>query len=613
MSSIDWIVLIASMLGIVLYGMYMGRGSRSMQDYFSSDKSIKWWTIGLSIMATQASAITFLSAPGQAFTDGMRFVQFYFGLPLAMIIISAVFIPIYKKLNILTAYEYLGQRFDNKTRLLGAILFLTQRGLAAGFTIYAPALVLSSILGWNIYYTNLAIGLLVIIYTVFGGTKAVAHTHKLQMIIILAGMALAGILVVLKLPDFVGFSEALDIAGKMGKLNVIDWNFDPSSKYNVWSGLLGGLFLALSYFGTDQSQVQRYIGDQPTKQSRIGLLFNGFVKIPMQFLILLIGALVFVFYQFNAPPIYFNQTAFELAKENSQVIQISDSKERTEKQTFYDSKTFEYLDELIIEFNKLNETKKSALNNYINFKQIGDNNAAEESFGFALKYQNQADSIKEHAVDFINIKAPGSEENDVNYVFLNFVLDQFPIGLIGLLLACILFASMSSTSSELNALASTTMVDIYKQNISKNKSDEHYLKMSKLFTAFWGVYAILFAFFAGELGSLIEAVNVLGSLFYGTILGIFLVGFFMKKINGTTVVIAAIISEFMVVLVSLKSIFIDKEKWEELVANSTIPNFIEFIQVEYLWLPFVGSILVVVISLILSITTKLDKKNYFRT
>ena len=316
MSGIDWIVLVGSMIGIVLYGVYMGRGSTSMKSYFSSDKSVKWWTIGLSIMATQASAITFLSAPGQAFTDGMRFVQFYFGLPLAMIIISTVFIPIYKKLNILTAYEYLGQRFDNKTRLLGAVLFLTRRGLAAGFTIYAPALVLSSILGWNIYYTNLVIGLLVIIYTVFGGTKAVAHTHKLQMVIILSGMALAGVLVVLKLPEFVGFGDALDIAGKMGKLNVIDWDFDPSSKYNVWSGILGGLFLALSYFGTDQSQVQRYIGDQPTKQSRIGLLFNGFVKIPMQFLILLIGALVFVFYQFNAQPIYFNQTAIELAKEN---------------------------------------------------------------------------------------------------------------------------------------------------------------------------------------------------------------------------------------------------------------------------------------------------------
>ncbi|MFY0673263.1 MAG: sodium:solute symporter [Bacteroidia bacterium] len=563
MSSIDWIVLAASMIGIVLYGVYMGRGSTSMKDYFSSDKSIKWWTIGLSIMATQASAITFLSAPGQAYTDGMRFVQFYFGLPIAMIIISAVFIPIYKKLNILTAYEYLGQRFDNKTRLLGAVLFLTQRGLAAGFTIYAPALVLSSILGWNIYYTNLVIGLLVIIYTVFGGTKAVAHTHKLQMIIILSGMALAGVLVVMKLPDFVGFGDALDIAGKMGKLNVVDWNFDPSSKYNVWSGILGGLFLALSYFGTDQSQVQRYIGDQPTKQSRIGLLFNGFVKIPMQFLILMIGALVFVFYQFNSPPIYFNQSAIEIAKENEKS---------------------KYIDDLKVEYDQVNETKKSALTNYLNFAETGEEEAADVSLQYALKYQDQADSIKKNAVAYINKNAAGSEENDVNYVFLNFVLDEFPIGLIGLLLACILFASMSSTSGELNALASTTMVDIYKQNISKDKSDDHYLKMSKVFTAFWGVYAILFAFFAGELGSLIEAVNILGSLFYGTILGIFLVGFFMKKINGTTVFIAAALSEIVICLIYFN-------EW-----------------MAYLWLPLVGSILVVLVSLILSIVVKTPKR-----
>jgi SSS family transporter len=577
MSSIDWIVLAGSMIGIVLYGVYMGRGSTSMKSYFSSDKSIKWWTIGLSIMATQASAITFLSAPGQAFTDGMRFVQFYFGLPLAMIIISAVFIPIYKKLNILTAYEYLGQRFDNKTRLLGAILFLTQRGLAAGFTIYAPALVLSSILGWNIYYTNLVIGLLVIIYTVFGGTKAVAHTHKLQMVIILSGMALAGILVVLKLPEFVGFGDALDIAGKMGKLNVIDWDFDPNSKYNVWSGILGGLFLALSYFGTDQSQVQRYIGDQPTKQSRIGLLFNGFVKIPMQFLILLIGALVFVFYQFNAPPIYFNQTAIELAKENAQSTNRESSflYELSVNETEIDDKSVAYLNELTNEFDRVNETKKSALTNYLNFNEMGEEEAAQENLKYALEYQNQADSIKKSAVAYINEKAPGSEESDVNYVFLNFVLDEFPIGLIGLLLACILFASMSSTSGELNALASTTMVDIYKQNISKNKSDEHYLKMSKIFTAFWGVYAILFAFFAGELGSLIEAVNILGSLFYGTILGIFLVGFFMKKINGTTVFIAAALSEIVICLIYFN-------EW-----------------MAYLWLPLVGSVLVVVVSFLL--------------
>ncbi|MBI1184464.1 sodium:solute symporter [bacterium] len=553
MSIIDWVVLAAAMAGIVFYGIYKGRGSRSVQDYFSADKNIKWWTIGLSIMATQASAITFLSAPGQAFTKGMGFVQFYFGLPIAMILISAFFIPRYKKLNILTAYEYLGQRFDNKTRLLGAILFLTQRGLAAGFTIYAPALVLSSILSWNIYYTNFIIGVLVIIYTVTGGTKAVAHTHKLQMVIILLGMALAAVLVLAKLPHFVGLTDALGVAGKMGRLNVTDWEFDPTQKYNVWSGLLGGLFLALSYFGTDQSQVQRYLGPQPIAQSRIGLLFNGFVKIPMQFFILLIGVLVFVFYQFSAPPVYFNQTAYEQAVAQDNNHEIAGLTET---------------------YDRINESKKSALTNYINFSELGEKEAADESMRYAVRYQQQADSVKETTVALINQYYPQAESDDVNYIFLQFVLDYFPVGVIGLLLACILFASMSSTSSELNALASTTMIDIYQNQIKPGKSAGHYLKMSKWFTAFWGVYAILFAFFAGELGSLIEAVNVLGSLFYGTILGIFLVGFFMKKINGHVVFAATVVSEAIVCLVYFNNLM------------------------AYLWLPLLGCALVVVLSLI---------------
>lgn len=546
------------MLGIVLYGVWKGRGSQSMQSYFSAGKNIRWYTIGLSIMATQASAITFLSAPGQAYTDGMRFIQFYFGLPLAMILIAAFFIPLYKKLNVLTAYEYLGKRFDNKTRMLGAVLFLVQRGLAAGFTIYAPALVLSSILGWNIYWTNLGIGLLVIVYTVFGGTKAVAHTHKLQMVVILAGMALAGVLVLVKLPDMVSFGDAMDISGKMGRLNVVDWKFDLSSKYNVWSGLIGGFFLALSYFGTDQSQVQRYLGDQPVAQSRIGLLFNGFVKIPMQFFILLIGVLVFTFYQFNSPPIYFNQSAYQ----NAQEYVPNDSLQILEK-----------------EYEHINETKKSALENYLNFKETNEPVAAEQSLNYALKYQKSADSLKEVSIGIINRNYPGSEKSDVNYVFLQFVLDNFPMGIIGLLLACILFASMSSTSGELNALASTTMVDVYKRNIKPDASDKHYLRMSKWFTAFWGVYGIIFAFFAGELGSLIEAVNVLGSLFYGTILGIFLVGFFLKKIGGHAVFIAAAISELVVCLIYY------------------------FEWMPYLWLTLVGSVLVVLLSVIVNTVT----------
>ncbi|MBI3142613.1 MAG: sodium:solute symporter [Bacteroidetes bacterium] len=552
MSVTDWLVLVLSMVGIVAYGLYKGRGNQSIGEYFSSGSSIKWFTIGLSIMATQASAITFLSAPGQAFTKGMGFVQFYFGLPLAMIVISALIIPIYKRLNVLTAYAYLADRFDNKTRLMGAALFMIQRGLAAGFTVYAPALVLSSILGWNIYHTNLIIGILVIIYTVFGGTKAVAHTHKLQMIVILLGMALAAVLALRALPHSIGLLDALDLAGAMGRLETVDWEFDPNSKYNVWSGLLGGFFLALSYFGTDQSQVQRYLGPQPIIQSRIGLLFNGFVKIPMQFFILFIGILVFVFYQFSAPPIYFNKAALGQAEASPQGAALGVLKSS-------------YLE--------THELKQSALGNYLNFKEIGDELAAIEMLAAAKGYQVEADKIKEEAVAIIRAQSPGAESNDVNYIFLQFVLSRFPVGVIGLLLACILFASMSSTSGELNALASTTLIDVYQANLRPGQSEKHYLRMSKWFTAFWGLYAILFAFFAGGLGSLIEAVNILGSVFYGTILGIFLVGFFIRYIRGTAVFIAALLAQVVIGLAY----------WLDWMA--------------YLWLPLMGAALVIVFGL----------------
>lgn len=543
--------MLLSVVGIVLYGMYKGRGNKSLGNYFSAGSNTRWYTIGLSIMATQASAITFLSGPGQAFSDGMRFVQFYLGLPLAMILIAWLIVPIYKRLNVLTAYEYLGNRFDLKTRTLSALLFLIQRGLAAGFTIYAPALVLSSILGWNIYYTNLAIGLLVIVYTVFGGTKAVAHTHKLQMIIILGGMVLAGVLIVTKLPDFLSFNDALDVAGKMGKLNVIDWEFDPSTKYNVWSGLLGGLFLALSYFGTDQSQVQRYLGDQPISQSRIGLLFNGIVKIPMQFGILGIGVLLYVFATFNYQPedIYSNRAA----REEAIALSYDDPEYQQELKTTQSK--------WVAAKDALSENSKSLVT------ASGFEKEELSSKGRQLEKQ-----VKQHKADYINLvkqKVPEATDNDVNYVFISFVLNHFPIGVIGLLLACILFASMSSTSAELNALASTTMVDVYKRIFKKEASDKHYLNMSKWVTAAWGVYAILFAFFAGSLGSLIEAVNVLGSLFYGTILGVFVVGFFIKRVRGHAVFLAAIAAETLVCLIYFN-------EW-----------------IAYLWLPLVGCVLVV--------------------
>lgn len=554
--------MLLSVVGIVLYGMYKGRGNKSLGNYFSAGSNTRWYTIGLSIMATQASAITFLSGPGQAFSDGMRFVQFYLGLPLAMILIAWLIVPIYKRLNVLTAYEYLGNRFDLKTRTLSALLFLIQRGLAAGFTIYAPALVLSSILGWNIYYTNLAIGLLVIVYTVFGGTKAVAHTHKLQMIIILGGMALAGVLIVTKLPDFLSIHDALDVAGKMGKLNVIDWEFDPSTKYNVWSGVLGGLFLALSYFGTDQSQVQRYLGDQPISQSRIGLLFNGIVKIPMQFGILGIGVLLYVFATFNYQPedIYSNRAA----REEAIALSHDDPEYQLELKTTQSK--------WVAAKDALSENSKSLVT------ASGLKKEELSSKGRQLEEQ-----VKQHKADYINLvkqKVPEATDNDVNYVFISFVLNHFPIGVIGLLLACILFASMSSTSAELNALASTTMVDVYKRIFRKEASDRHYLNMSKWVTAAWGVYAILFAFFAGSLGSLIEAVNVLGSLFYGTILGVFVVGFFIKRIKGHAVFLAAIAAEALVCLIYFN-------EW-----------------IAYLWLPLVGCVLVVGFGLLIQAIIK---------
>lgn len=542
MSWIDWSVLMFCMIGIVLYGLYKGRGSTNMDQYFGGGKNTRWFTIGLSIMATQASAITFLSAPGQAFTDGMRFVQFYFGLPIAMVLIAWLMVPMYKKLKVRTAYEYLGKRFDNKTRLLGAFLFLTQRGLAAGFTIYAPALVLSSILGWNIYLTNLLIGITVIIYTVSGGTKAVSHTHKLQMLIILSGMLLAGFLIFDKIPYT--FNESLSVGGALGRMNVLDTSFDPQSKYNLWSGLLGGLFLALSYFGTDQSQVQRYLGRQSAAQSRIGLLFNGLVKIPMQFLILLLGVLVFVFYQFNKPPIYFNETAYE----NAALVDSSKKLQAYE-----------------LRYDNLHNQKKEALEAYLDAPETASGqNYLEE----ARKLQKEADETKSEMVGHLQELNPLAEDDDVNYIFLTFVLDEFPVGLIGLLLACILFASMSSTSGELNALASTTMVDVYRNLKKKELSEAHYLSASKWFTAAWGVYAILFAFFAGTLGSLIEAVNVLGSLFYGTILGIFLCGFLLKRANTNLVFISSAITQVLVIIIYL------------------------FELSAYLWLPMIGSLLV---------------------
>jgi SSS family solute:Na+ symporter len=553
MSNTDWLVMGGFLLFIVAYGTWKSRGSKNVKEFLLANRSTPWYTVALSIMATQASAITFLSTPGQAYIDGMRFVQFYIGLPIAMIILSITAVPLYHKLNVFTAYEYLESRFDLKNRALGSFLFLIQRGLAAGFTIFAPALIISALLGWSINLTILVIGILVIIYTASGGTSAVNKTHMLQMTVIFFGMISAFYMIFQLLPSNVGVFDAMHVAGKMGKLNTIDFSFNLEDRYTFWSGLIGGTFLALSYFGTDQSQVQRYLSGSSVTQSRMGLLLNGIIKVPMQFFILLIGAMVFVFYQFVAPPIFFNP--------------VEDTRMRNGEHAA------EYI-MLESEFNDIHTRKKESIDNLISAigqdDEIKIDNAKEE----VLLQNSEAIQIRQQAVDLIKQSNPASDGNDTNYIFLSFVLNFLPTGLIGLILAAILSASMSSTSAELNALASTSVIDIYKRMIKNDGSEKHYLVASKLFTVFWGGFAIFFALFANSLGSLIEAVNILGSLFYGTILGLFLVAFYFKKVGGNAVFLAAVIAETAVLI------------------------FFSFTDIPYLWFNFIGCLLVVVLAYI---------------
>ncbi|KEO74021.1 sodium:solute symporter [Anditalea andensis] len=526
MSTLDWIVLFGTLITIVSYGVYKTYGPKDMESYLKGDKDMNWWTIGLSIMATQASAITFLSTPGQAFEDGMRFIQFYFGLPIAMIILSVTFIPIYYRLKVYTAYEFLESRFDLKTRMLAALLFLVQRGLAAGITIYAPAIILSTLLGWNLTWTNILIGCLVIAYTVSGGTKAVSITQKHQMGVMMGGMILAGGLVIYMLP--IGFMDALHVAGKMEKLNVINFDFDLSDRYNFWSGITGALFLFLSYFGTDQSQVQRYLTGKSLKESRMGLIMNGFLKVPMQFIILFIGVMVFVFYQFYQPPIVFNQV-------------------QTEKllNTPYQADYNTLENHFSINFQQKNADIMSMLGAI----ERGDDQQADD-YRLKIKQTNQEqEHIRNEVKNLIKQNEPLAETRDTDYVFMRFVMDYLPPGIIGLLFAVIFSAAMSSTASELNALASTSTVDIYKRSVRKNESSIHYMRSSKLFTALWGLFAILFATYVSLFENLIQAVNLLGSLFYGTILGMFLVGFYMKWVGGNAVFIAAVITEIIILLI----------------------------------------------------------------
>lgn len=555
MTIFDWFVLVTSLVFIVAYGVWKGRGSKNMDAYLLSNRDMKWYTIGISIMATQASAITFLSTPGQAYVDGMRFIQFYFGLPLAMVILSVTVIPIYHKLKVYTAYEYLEGRFDLKTRTLGAILFLTQRGLAAGLTIYAPALILSVILGWNVSYTNWIIGTLVIIYTTLGGTKAVGWTQFQQMIIITLGMFSAFFILIFMLPADVSFIDAAYVAGKMGKLNVVDLSFDLENRYTLWTGLIGGMFLALSYFGTDQSQVQRYLTGKSVAQSRLGLLLNGIVKIPMQFFILFLGAMVFVFYQFNMPPVFFNSV------ERNNILKSEYAEE---------FRTVEEKHKIIF------EEKKNDVKELIGAIKSGDENNVASAKEKLENSVNKFQEVRGEAIEVMKQNNPKIDASDTNYVFLTFVINNLPVGIIGLILAVVFAASMSSTSSELNALASTSIVDIYKRMINKKGEEKHYLLISKLLTVGWGIYAIIFAEYANRLGSLIEAVNILGSLFYGAILGIFGVAFYIKRVNGNQVFIAAIIAEVCV----LACFF--------------------FTKIPFLWYNVIGCLLVMGISLIIN-------------
>jgi SSS family transporter len=538
MQLLDWIILIATLAFIVLYGVWKNNSHKNINDYLKGGNQARWWTVGLSVMATQASAITFLSTPGQAYHDGMGFVQFYFGLPFAMLLICLFFIPVYHRLKVYTAYEFLENRFDLSVRTLTAILFLVQRGLAAGITIYAPSIILSVVLGWDLKILVVLVGVLVISYTMIGGTKAVNVTQKQQMFIIFLGMFLAFGFILNRFPEGIGFSEALSIAGNAGKLNVIDFSIDLNNRYTFWSGLTGGLFLALSYFGTDQSQVQRYLSGKSVKESQMGLIMNGVLKVPMQFFILLVGVMVFVFYQFEPAPLHFNPKAVAAVKSSTKATEFNQlEKENLEVQRQIKTALLQKDEKLVV-----------------------------------LSKQNLKQ--REDAKEIIALAAPDQEVNDKDYVFISFILKYLPTGLIGLLLAVIFSAAMSSTASELNALAATTTVDLYQRNRG-GQSPAHYVNASKGFTLLWGVIAILFASVGSLFENLIQLVNIIGSIFYGTILGVFLIAIFIKSIKGKAVFWAAILSEGIIITLFL------------------------FDVVSFLWLNVIGAILTVIFGLIL--------------
>ncbi len=550
MQQLDWIILSATLLFIVFYGVLKTKGSKNVEDYILGNNETPWYVVGLSVMATQASAITFLSTPGQAYHDGMGFVQFYFGLPIAMVVICVTFIPIYHRLKVYTAYEYLEKRFDLKTRSLAAILFLVQRGLGTGLTIYAPAIILSALLGWNLTLMNIVIGVLVIIYTFAGGTKAVNVTQKQQMFVIMSGMFITFFLILHLLPNDMTFSNAMHIAGANHKMDIVDFSFDPETRYTFWSGITGGFFLALSYFGTDQSQVGRYLSGKSVKESQMGLIMNGFLKVPMQFFILLIGVMVFVFFQFNPVPLNFNP--------NNKII-VENSKYKKE------------YNELESKLSKLSEEKKEINLIYIDhLNQNYDNPILRKEL---VAISSKENDLRDQAREIITQADPKSETNDKDYVFIHFILHYLPKGLIGLLLAVILSAAMSSTASGLNALASTTAIDIYKRNVKGIKSEKHYVDATKFFTILWGIIAILFACVGTLFENLIQLVNIIGSIFYGTVLGIFLVGFYIKFVKAKAIFWGAVISQLLIFYIYYLDV------------------------VSFLWLNFIGAMLTLFLSI----------------
>ena len=553
MTNLDWTLLTVTLLVIIVYGVYKSHRDKNIDGYLLGNQSLPWYHVGLSVMATQASAITFLSTTGQGFDDGMRFVQFYFGLPLAMIVLCITFIPIFHRLKVYTAYEYLEMRFDGKVRIFTAFLFLVQRSLSTGISIYAPAIILSTIFGWDIFWTNVIMGGLVLTYTVIGGTKAISYTHVQQMLVITVAMFLAGVIVLQMLPAEIGLVKALKIAGKSGHMNLVSFEFNPKDRYNLWSGLIGGFFLQLSYFGTDQSQVGRYLTGESTSQSRLGVVMNGLLKVPMQFSILLVGVLVFVFYQYNTSPVFFNKVEVDKLRASEYAPQL----QVLEK-----------------EHEVISKKKQQLLSN------IGD--AENEKLMVYKASLKESDSlsknVKAQVVDLIKKNNPGATTNDRDFVFLRFVLDYLPHGLIGLLIAVIFAASMGSIASAYNSLAATTVVDVYRKYAKTPPTEKAELNASKVSTVLWGIFCIFVAQYASELGNMIEVVNVLGSLFYGIILGVFLVAFYFKNIGGTATFWAAVISQAIILGIGIPQVILKKE-W-----------------IAYLWFNPIGCALVIGIA-----------------